>query len=1039
MINMSRVLNKILKIVPRPILEIGALILPEFMKKPFRRGLPQPRTHSRVLDLYNLIRIGWQTLRKDGWGVFWHRVKLYMVWRKISISLKDKNLPSKVHHPNTHNFSVLYITMEEDVHSRRYRVDNIIEQLRLKNIKADNISISKVRSKWDQILDYDIWVFFRLGASSLMDDLLKIADKMNIIPIIDFDDYVFNPRMLKYQSMTKDYTDLEKHYWVLMMQAYQAAFKRFNYLTTSTDFLVDIAKEQDKKAFLIPNGLNKLQIKKSREALNIQKTTSNEKIKVGYFSGTKTHQGDFKIVEGAILKILKEFPQVEFDVYGYLELGEQFKNFQHQIKKIPFMPWQDLPKEMAKIDINIAPLELNPFNEAKSNLKYYEAGLLKIPTLASPTGVFKNSIINENNGVLVKSSNDWYESLKKLIINRSFRKKIGVVAYRDTLKRYTPEVQVNNTIEVYKSIIIDFLVNYYKEAKYFVDMQTQYNYWLKRNYPKGNIISKQNKESKNLSYRPKISIIIPTYNTPIRYLQDCLESVKDQSYDNWEVCIADDASKDTEVRNLIKNYAKEDQRIKYTFREKNGHICAASSSALKLATGAFVALLDHDDVLWPNALFEVVKLLNTYPKADFIYSDEDKLVEDGKAHVDPFFKPDWSPDYLRSTNYICHFTVIKKELVAKVGGFRKGFEGAQDWDLFLRVTRETDKIYHIPKILYSWRKSLLSTASEKVVGEVKDYAYISQKKALQEDLKARGYLGEVLQTQYKGYWRIKYQIIDQPMVSIIIPTKDNLNYIKRCVESILNKSTYQNYEIIIIDTGSTQYGVKKYYKEKQKQFEKIKIISWDKEFNFSSVCNFGAKQSRGDYLLFLNNDTEIINNDWIEGMLELAQLPKTGAVGCKLFYPNGKIQHAGIIWQMKGLAGHAFRNNSEDDIARYFVNVMHANVIRNYIAVTAACLMIKRDKFEEVEGFDEKLRIAFNDVDFCIKLWDKGYDNIFTPFAKLYHHESISVGTPEKGTRNVKEFLKEIDLITKRWKKIKNDPFYNPNLNLNNENFDLKL
>ena len=592
------------------------------------------------------------------------------------------------------------------------------------------------------------------------------------------------------------------------------------------------------------------------------------------------------------------------------------------------------------------------------------------------------------------------------------------------------------------------LQNYYN-----LSINQQYQIWLKKNYPTKKELERQKKESKKFKYQPKISLITPVYNPEKKHLIECIESVLNQSYPNWELCLVDDASTKKYVKEILNNYSKKDKRIKVKFREKNGHICVASNDALKMAKGEYMGLLDHDDFLWPNALYEVVKLINQKPHVQFIYSDEDKLDYDGKTHVDPFFKPDWSPDYLRSINYITHFAVLKKSLIDKIGGFIVGTEGAQDWDLFLRATFYLEKnighchpldkknpIQHIPTILYSWRKTSQSTASEKHASAVKNYAYKNQKKVLENDLKRRGYEGWVEPTKYLGLWRVRYKIIGNPLVSIIIPTKDKYEYISRCLNSIIKKTIYKNYELVIVDTGSTDKKVWQLYEKIKKIHQNTQVLNWNKSFNFSSVCNFGAEKSRGEYLLFLNNDTEIITPDWIEGMLEHGQRREVGAVGCKLLYPDGRIQHAGVILGIKGgtskygIAGHAFKYFDNGDNGQFFQQ-LHS--IKNYSAVTAACLLIKKQKFI---NFDPEFRIAFNDVDFNLRLLTKKYFNLYTPFAILKHYESISVGKPEKGNRDLKEFKKEILKMYKKWKKLLlNDPFYNKNLTKIRENYDLEV
>ena len=574
----------------------------------------------------------------------------------------------------------------------------------------------------------------------------------------------------------------------------------------------------------------------------------------------------------------------------------------------------------------------------------------------------------------------------------------------------------------------------------------QYQLWFKSNYPTKPELKSQTLESKQIKIKPKISILTPIYNTPEKFLRQCIESVLEQSYENWELILVDDASDNPILKKIIQEYARKDKRIKYLFRKENGHICRASNQALALATGEYVSLLDHDDILWPNALFEVVRCINKFPNTNLIYTDEDKLEEDGITHSEPFFKPDWSPDYLLSCNYITHFSTFKKSLINKIGGFRIGTEGAQDWDIILRATNEITKrqkpeglIVHIPKILYSWRKSDVSAASAKAAIGIKSYAYSNQRKVLENNLAASSIKSELTKTDFLGCWRVKYKIVGNPLVSIIIPTKDKFEYIYKCIKS-LKKSTYKNFELILVDTGSSDAKVWKLYKEVKKDFNKFKLLNWKNDFNFSAVCNFGAEKSSGKYLIFLNNDTEIISTDWIESLLEHAQRKNIGAVGVKLLYPDGKIQHAGIITGVGGVANHIMKGYP-DNIPQGFPMLLAKDLIRDVCAITGACLAISREKFHKVGGFNEIFKIAFNDVDLCLKLYYKeGLFNLYTPFATLLHHENTSVGNPFKGTRNYSEFMRENELMYKFWEeKIDNDPFYNKNLTKVREDFSIDV
>ncbi|MEA5541439.1 glycosyltransferase family 2 protein [Limnoraphis robusta Tam1] len=525
---------------------------------------------------------------------------------------------------------------------------------------------------------------------------------------------------------------------------------------------------------------------------------------------------------------------------------------------------------------------------------------------------------------------------------------------------------------------------------------------------------------------------MPVYNTPEQFLREAIQSVIDQVYPYWELCIADDASTRSSIQPILAEYQEKDSRIKVVFRTQNGHISEASNSALELATGEFIALLDHDDVLTPDALYEIVHLLNQHPEADMIYSDEDKLNEEGEL-ASPFFKPDWCPDSFLSRMYTCHLGVYRRELVNQVGNFRVGYEGSQDYDLVLRFTEKTDHIFHIPKVLYHWRIHSESAASGT---EAKPYAYQAAVKALQDAIDRRGEKGVVQQVKgFPGHYIVRYEIKEYKQVSIIIPTRDLGEILDRCLESIFTKSTYPNYEVIVIDNGSVEdYTHQVIAKWSEKESSRFNCYRLDIPFNYSKLNNYAVSQAKGDYLLFLNNDTEVITSDWIEAMVEQAQRPSIGAVGALLLYPDDTIQHAGVVMGMRDVAAHSHQNCQASQPG-YYGQIASMN---NYLAVTAACLMCRREVFERVGGFDEQLAIAYNDVDFCLKLVQQGYRNLYLSHVLLYHDESKSRGdedTPEKLYR----YMEEVKLIRQRWRKfIDNDPCYNPNLTLSQFDYSIK-
>lgn len=542
------------------------------------------------------------------------------------------------------------------------------------------------------------------------------------------------------------------------------------------------------------------------------------------------------------------------------------------------------------------------------------------------------------------------------------------------------------------------------------------------------------KEISEFSYKPLISILMPVYNVEEKWLVKCIESVQNQFYPHWELCIADDCSTDASVRPLLEKFQELDKRIKVVYRKENGHISRATNSALQIATGEFVALLDNDDELAPIALYEVAKCLNTNPDLDLIYSDEDKIDMSGKR-FDPAFKPDWSPDLLLGTNYISHLGVYRRSIMDEIKGFRAGYEGSQDFDLVLRFTEKTtaERIAHIPQILYYWRILPSSTAADQ---STKSYAFDAGLKAVQDAIKRRGLKAEVTHAAGNGLYDVNYSVLNEEMVSVIIPTRNGYDDVKRCVDSIIAKTTYPNYEIIIADNGSDQPEMQELYSNYKKQLnDRFVVESIDIPFNYSRINNLAANKANGKYLLFLNNDTEVITPEWMTKMVSFAQFERIGCVGAKLYYPNNTIQHAGVILGMGGAAGHGHHTFPRGDFG-YF-GKLEINV--DYLAVTAACMMIRAKDFSELNGFDEDLTVAFNDVDLCLREYEKGHDNVWLHGAELYHFESQSRGyenTPEK----LERFKKETAYMEETWSKyIENDPYYNPNLTRMGGDFSVRI
>ncbi len=534
--------------------------------------------------------------------------------------------------------------------------------------------------------------------------------------------------------------------------------------------------------------------------------------------------------------------------------------------------------------------------------------------------------------------------------------------------------------------------------------------------------------------KPRISILLPTYNTDEKYLRACIESVINQSYPNWELCISDDCSTHAHIRTVLDEYAQVDKRIKIVYRSKNGHISKASNSALDIAGGEYIALLDHDDTLAKDALYHVVEALNKTPGACLLYTDEDWTDSQGNR-IRPHFKSDWNRDLLYSHNYITHLCIYRQDIVRSVGGFREGVEGSQDYDLLLRCIGvcEDDNVIHIPRVLYHWRAIEGSTALS--AGEKSysvDAGLVSLRKHFEEYYPN---LAEVSCSDLPNIYKVQWKIpTPQPLVSLLMPTRDQKEVTETAVRSILNLTSYSNFELLIIDNGSEKKETLEFFEIIQKEDKRVKVLRYDEPFNYPAINNFGFEHSSGEVIGLINNDVEVITPDWLTEMVSNALRPDIGCVGAKLYYENDTIQHAGVILGIGGVAGHSHRSCPRHEsgyVARLLVR-------QNLSAVTAACLLVRRSIYQEVEGLDqENLEVAFNDVDFCLKVRAKGYRNLWTPFAELYHYESISRGyenTPEK----IKRFERETDFMKNKWSvELRKDPYYNPNLTMIREDFSL--
>ena len=528
-----------------------------------------------------------------------------------------------------------------------------------------------------------------------------------------------------------------------------------------------------------------------------------------------------------------------------------------------------------------------------------------------------------------------------------------------------------------------------------------------------------------------ISIAVPAYQTPVKFLKQMIESLIAQTYAQWELCIANASPDDEEMQRVLADYSARDPRVKFCNLRENMGIAENTNRAFAMAGGEFIGLLDHDDLLAPNALYEIVQALQKHPQADVVYTDEDKVTTELDEHFQPHLKPDFNPDLLRSNNYICHFFVVRRSIVEKAGGFRKEFDGAQDYDFIFRCTENAREVLHVPEILYHWRTHRASTADNPAS---KMYAFEAGRRAIEANLERTGTKGVVSHTPDLGFYRVKYPVQGNPLVSVIIPNKDEKETLQTCLEMLDKNTSYRNFEIIIIENNSTTDEIFRYYRELSKN-PQIRLLRWGKEFNYSAINNFAVTHARGEYLLFLNNDVKAINPDWMEELLGVCQRPEVGGVGARLIYPDNTIQHAGCVIGMGGIAGHMFVNMPADR-----TGYLHkASLLQDMSAVTAACLMMKKEVFEEAGGFTEELAVAFNDVDLCLKVRKNNHLIVYDPYARLYHMESKTRGA-EDSKEKVHRFQTEIEYMRCHWIDIlKNgDPYYNKNLSLTKWNYSLR-
>ena len=572
----------------------------------------------------------------------------------------------------------------------------------------------------------------------------------------------------------------------------------------------------------------------------------------------------------------------------------------------------------------------------------------------------------------------------------------------------------------------DFLL---RLSERFKNTEVDYHAWFCEHLLTPEMRRKQ--EQKDWENPCLMSVVVPIYRTPEVYLEQMIESVQNQTYPHWELCIADGSGDVTATKAVVEKYQSREARIKYQKLQDNQGIAGNTNKAMAMATGEYVCLLDHDDLLTEDALYEMATAIETFEFPEVLYSDEDKVTADLSEYIQPHFKPDFNLDLLRANNYICHMFVVKRTLLERIGGQNSEFDGAQDYDFIFRCVEQAGQIVHIPKILYHWRIHQGSTADNPVG---KDYALLAGKRAIAAHLLRMNVSGEVTMTKDRGFYRVKYPVQGTPLVSIIIPNKDAVATLKRCLDSIHHVSTYRNYEIVIVENNSTEEETFGFYQSIDGQ-NGVRVVYWDKEFNYSAINNFGAACARGEYFLLLNNDVSVITPDWLEELLGHCQRSEVGIVGVRLYFPNDTMQHAGIVVGIGGCAGNLFVG-----MKRGHTGYLHKAVLQqNLSAVTAACLMVKKAVFEAVGGLEEELAVAFNDVDFCLRVRKLGYLVVYNPYAELYHYESQTRGyedTEEKKQR----FQREKDYLCRRWETLleAGDPYYNKNLSLKTCEYEIK-
>lgn len=566
--------------------------------------------------------------------------------------------------------------------------------------------------------------------------------------------------------------------------------------------------------------------------------------------------------------------------------------------------------------------------------------------------------------------------------------------------------------------------------KFFRLEEVSYRQWQKGALPTAKDLEKQ--RGHKFDYEPLISVVVPMYETPVQFAREMIESVQKQTYGHFELCLADGSPTAGETAEMVQQMAAADSRIRYLRLEENQGIAGNTNEALAMAEGSYIALLDHDDLLSPDALYECVKAINADRDTDVLYSDEDKVDMKGKKQFDPHFKPDFNLYLLRTMNYICHLFVVSRRVLDAAGGFRTEYDGAQDYDFIFRCVEQARKIQHIPKILYHWRAHRNSTSENP---ESKKYAFEAGLRAVKAHYRRMGVHAKVEHGIKYGMYRTVFQRPYDPLISVIIPNKDHVQDLDLCIRTLAAQNAYSNYEIIVVENNSIKKETFAYYKEQESRRDNFRVVTWKEGFNYSAINNFGAGFAKGEYLLLLNNDIEMLSGGCLEDMLGFCMQEGVGIVGAKLFYGDDTVQHAGVVVGLGGVAGHAFVGLPREEYG-YMAKAM---CTQEMSAVTAACLLVKKSVYEEAGGMTTELAVAFNDVDFCLKVRSLGYLVIYDANAQAYHYESKSRGlenTPEK----LERFHREMRFFRDRWGEIleKGDPYYNVNLTLDRNDFTFR-